>query len=191
MDEISDDAALELAMDSVSDYTRMHAVAAISVLAENHALSLATRSSKSVVDFDKTTNSLPEKRGVSAALVQKLEELLNDAVARVCVPSAVTLYSLSKETDKAEEVLHSALAEDVDVCERWAAVQCLACAGQVSADVIEQLLPHLMDSLSPNKQARASLLLARASHQTVRTPNRIRQVDASPFYAEFGSLHGC
>ena len=85
-----------------------------------------------------------------------------------------------------EHMLHLALIEGMEVerglhsvlelgeavnkakrSERWAAVQCLACAGVVSTPIITELLSHLLDSHSPAKQERAAQLLAKESTKTV------------------------
>ena len=64
-------------------------------------------------------------------------------------------------------MLHAALTEGVRSSERWAAVQCLVCAGGVSPAIVSELLLHLLDSHSPAEQQRATALLAMASLKTV------------------------
>lgn len=69
---------------------------------------------------------------------------------------------------QAESVLVSALKEGVlAVDERWAAVQCLVCAGLHSAAIISELFHHLWDMYHPEKQERAEQLLTSISHKTV------------------------
>lgn len=168
LNEVCDDGFLVQDMKSVCDNTRMYAIAAVSLLAENQALLPSRRGSRTALGFNKTPAPSVE-RMVSTELVNELQRLLDDSSPHVRVPAAITLYSMDKQTEKAEKVLHAALAaKGMRGCERWAAVQCLVCAGCVSADIIAELLHHLMDSLTPARQERAAQLLATASYKTVR-----------------------
>lgn len=102
--EVGDDSSLVQQMTSVCDHTRMYAVAAISVLAENQAvLALKTHPQTGLLDLTSPTHRPPAlwaERKVSAVLVHELERLLTDSTAHVRVPSALTLYCMDRHTEK-------------------------------------------------------------------------------------------
>lgn len=82
-------------MCSVHDHSRMMAIAAVSRVAENEALS-----SLQSQDTSETLTLAPwKRRKVSSDLVKGLEDMLEDGVVHVRVPSAVTLYSMDKQTE--------------------------------------------------------------------------------------------
>lgn len=74
-------------------------------------------------------------------------------------------------------MLISALKEGTHLKERWAAVQCLVCAGQHSATIISELLHHLVDFHHPTHQARAEELLVKISYKAVKIDSPISTAD--------------
>lgn len=112
--EVGDDSSLIQQMTAVCDHTRMYAVAAISVLAENQAvLALKPHTPTGLILEPASPSHHPPapwaERKASAALVRELEKLLDDGTVHVRVPSALTLYCMDKQTKKVREVLNIAL----------------------------------------------------------------------------------
>lgn len=102
LNEVGEDSSLVQQMNSVADHTRMHAVVAVSVLAENQALSAYKISSASQLMLAALDPQTPPVscREVTPVLVQELERLLDDCTLHVRVPSALTLYCLDRHSDK-------------------------------------------------------------------------------------------
>ena len=113
--EVGDNSSLVQQMSSVSDHTRMYAVAAIAVLAENQAV-MALKARSPQPEFTLEPLSPPSasapwaERKVSNVLVEELKRLLDDSTVHVRVPSALTLYCMSQQTQEVScEVLHVTL----------------------------------------------------------------------------------
>lgn len=111
--EVGGDSSLVHQLNSVSDHTRMYAVAAVSVLAENQAVLALKPRPLSGLLLESSASPRPPtpwtERQVSAELVRELERLLSDSAVHVRVPSAITLYCLDRQTEKAREVSGLAL----------------------------------------------------------------------------------
>jgi hypothetical protein len=94
-------------------------------------------------------------------------------------------------------VLLSVLSEGGHVSERWAAVQALAVMDVASADIVGELLSHLLNPHEPVQQARAAQLLARLSSKTVsqckgthtQSHTMAAQAGPSAHYREAPSCH--
>ena len=87
--------ALAKSMHSLSSHVRMLAVVSVSLMAEDQAASYQKRLRNSVW----CGQVRPESK-VTEDLVQGLERLLEDSMVHVRVPSAITLYAISKPTAK-------------------------------------------------------------------------------------------
>ena len=95
--DVGADRALLQEMRSVSDRSRMLAVAAVSMLAENEAKSLEPQP----LAFGFELAYEPWKgRKVSRDLMEGLEDLLDDGVIQVQVACAVVLYSMDRQGGK-------------------------------------------------------------------------------------------
>ena len=102
--EIGNDQSLLMDMHSVNDRTRMEAIAAMAVLAENEAVMHGRVSARSEDRSEYKKVASWRERRVSKNLLIGVERLLLDKVAHVRVPSAIALYLMGKET-KAVSVL--------------------------------------------------------------------------------------
>ena len=100
--EIGTDQTILQDMECVSDRTRMQAVAAVSVLAENEA-AFPLRPKKELVEtLFPSKQKVPawKERRVSDDLIKAVQRLLYDSAVLVRVPSAVTLYCLDQQNDQ-------------------------------------------------------------------------------------------
>ena len=101
LSEVCSDAALLQDLRSVTAQTKMSAIAVVSTLAENEAMQALKVVSKSLfAESDHTPTWMSRK--VSSEIVQALERLLDDEEVHVRIPSAITLYSMDRQTDKVQ-----------------------------------------------------------------------------------------
>lgn len=101
--DVSEDGALLQEMRSVSDRSRMLAVAAVSVLVENEAkMATSLEPSKTAFGFEPAPEPW-KRRKVSKDIVEGLEGLLADGVVQVQVASAVVLYSMERQGKKVRD----------------------------------------------------------------------------------------
>lgn len=101
--DVGEDWTLLQEMRSVSDRSRMLAVAVVSTLVENEASMARSLESQEKSDTVFGFELAPEawkRRKVSSDFVEGLECLLDDSAVHVRVPSAVTLYSMDRHSEK-------------------------------------------------------------------------------------------
>ncbi|KAL4231204.1 HEAT repeat-containing protein 4 [Mactra antiquata] len=95
---------------------------------------------------------LPEKLFVA------LECLLDDPVEKIRTAAAITLYSLDRPSERAQEILYTALQSENPV-DRWAAAQCLAHYGICDSDVVGEILHQVMTTEDTIKHERGINML--------------------------------
>lgn len=100
--EAADDATLLQDLRSVNHQTKMYAIAVVSLLAENQAVQAVKVVSNSLFASSHHNPDWME-RTVSEDMVRALKGLLADEEIHVRVPSAITLYSMDKQTEKVSQ----------------------------------------------------------------------------------------
>lgn len=105
LSEVCDDATLLQDLRSVSDQTKMFAIAIVSMLAENEAVQAMKVVSKSLFDESRPVPVWMERK-VCREAVQALEAILDAEEVHVRVPAAITMYSMDKQTDEVSRQRH-------------------------------------------------------------------------------------
>ncbi|XP_031556052.1 HEAT repeat-containing protein 4-like [Actinia tenebrosa] len=153
------------AMDDINDHVRLAAVAACS----KAAMIRKTKKEEPVlqgISLDKAKESeISLQSTLEPELFDKVTQLLQDRNVHVRIAAAITLYTLNKPNEQAESVLLWSI-EHGGPPEKWAATQCLALAGIVCDQVINELVRQL------------------------HSDNSVRAVEAGGLLAELSRLSG-
>ncbi|XP_055955411.1 HEAT repeat-containing protein 4 isoform X2 [Patella vulgata] len=146
-------------MADIQPHVRLKAIATIGKAAEYKPPKEGSLHLEYQEQQNNAINNLP------VFLFEALDCLLDDKHDQVKKAAAVTLFSLDKPTDKAEQIIRGLLFSE-SMADRWAAAQCLAHFGVCDSDVAGEVIRQLLATEDSIKHEQAIQLLAKMSAST-------------------------